>query len=365
MTAVNDPSSLRILYVGEMLADSTSLQRYEALQRLVGTIKAIKTRKHRHEPLNLPALVNRVIAKLYLTGIASFVPLDPLLVNQTLIEAAKEMQPDILWLDKALTVRTQTLIKFRHQHPTCRIIGYSPDDMGKQINRSAAFDAHAKLYDLFFTTKSYGPTDLKSLGCQDACFIGNAFDPELHRPLDPSPADRERLGGPVTFVGTYEADRAQQMAALCRAGITVRIWGSGWQHMDTPPSGLHLESRAIYGEDYTRALCASDINLCFLRKHNRDRQTTRSIEIPACGAFMLAERTDEHLALFEEGVEAAFFSSTSELIEKCLHYLAHPDERQRIAAAGRERCLKSGYSNDDRMSIMLQEISQLKSGSKS
>ena len=69
---------------------------------------------------------------------------------------------------------------------------------------------------------------------------------------------------------------------------------------------------------------------------------------------MLAERTDEHLALFEEGIEAEYFDSNEELLDKVRYYLSHEDERKRIAAAGRERCVRSGYSNEDRLSKMLE-----------
>ena len=57
--------------------------------------------------------------------------------------------------------------------------------------------------------------------------------------------------------------------------------------------------------------------------------------------------------LFREGVEAEFFASDAELIEKCRHYLAHPDERERIAQAGRRRCLESGYFETDRVREVL------------
>jgi hypothetical protein len=143
-------------------------------------------------------------------------------------------------------------------------------------------------------------------------------------------------------------------------GVKVRVWGPGWHRCRLRTKHLCLENRAVWGDQYALAINAFDINLCFLRKVNRDLQTTRSIEIPACGAFMLAERTDEHLALFAEGQEAEFFSSDEELLDKVRYYLAHDDQRRRIAAAGRERCLKSGYSNHHRMRQMLQEIEKLR-----
>ena len=100
----------------------------------------------------------------------------------------------------------------------------------------------------------------------------------------------------------------------------------------------------------------SGISLCFLRKMNFDRQTTRSVEIPACGGFMLAERTEEHLSMFKEGKEAAFFSSNIELLEKCRYFLNHEEERNLIAKNGFKICRENGYSNIETLRKVLQSI---------
>lgn len=336
----------KVLYVGELLPGSTSLQRREAIERHVLSVQSIVTRVHQTKS----PLSSRLIGAAYRSGFDIALP-DLLGVNAQLVRLADALEPDLIWLDKALVVSDSALETIRTRHPATRIAGYSPDDMGQRHNRSAAFDQHLPLYDLYFTTKSYCVDELQALGCRRAVFVGNAYDPAVHHPPVLSPGDRAKFGAPVTFIGTYELERARSIAALARAGIDVRVWGAGWEGQAIP--GVRVEARAVYGEDYAKVISASDINLGFLRKLNRDQQTTRSIEIPACGGFMLAERTAEHLDLFEEGVEAEFFDDDQELVAKCNQYLADGGLRARVAAAGRDRCLRSGYSNDDRIGFML------------
>jgi spore maturation protein CgeB len=126
----------------------------------------------------------------------------------------------------------------------------------------------------------------------------------------------------------------------------VRVWGYYWDRCPIRHPRLLVTNELLDGVEYAKAINATRVNLGFLRKANRDLQTTRTMEIPGCGGFLLAERTDEHLRLFREGAEAEFFGSTAELVTKCRYYLEHDDERRRIAAAGHRRCLTSGYSNE-------------------
>ena len=217
------------------------------------------------------------------------------------------------------------------------------------------------LYDLHVTTKTHNIQELRDLGAREVYFMDKAFCPDVHRPLPVSSPDRVRLGSRVSFIGSYEKERAQSMLHLAKGGIEVRIWGPGWTRSHKlSHSNLRIEGKALWEDEYALAICATDINLCFLRKVNRDKQTARSIEIPACGGFMLAERTDEHLRLFEENKEAAYFSSDDELVEKVRYFLKHDEERQRIARAGREHCLKGEYSYQERIEKLFRKLGYLK-----
>ncbi|MBZ0159605.1 MAG: glycosyltransferase [bacterium] len=297
----------------------------------------------------------RICSRLFRYGVPVSRP-DVANDNARLLAAAKQGHWDIVWLEKALTIGPQTLVGVRKHCPVARIIGFSPDDMNGRHNQSQQFLKALPLYDYFLTTKSYNVHELGNRGCPNVVFVGNGFDPDTFRPLPVSSEDRIRLGGDVGFIGTYERERADLMYYLATQGIRVRGWGSNWGKMPWQHPNLAIENTPLYGDDFAKACATFKINLAFLRKINRDQQTTRSVEIPACGGFMLAERTDEHLELFEEGEEAEFFASREELLEKCRHYLRDNQARIRIAQRGYERCLRSGYSNSERLREALRII---------
>ncbi len=347
------PPGIKVIYVGDLWSGSTALHRMRALRDIGAVVSPIDTRPdslHSRERSISLRILRRV-----------FGPVDMTHANAQILAAAEQETPNVLWIDKGLTIDPNTLRSVRAKHPQCVIVGYSPDDMMNPANQSRRFKAGLPEYDLYFTTKSYGVAELQKLGARRSSFIGNAYDPAIHRPVVPTDQQRVEYGGVVGFIGQWEEARSASVCELARAGVPVRVWGSeDWRKCRYRSSFLRLENRPIWGQDYALALCSFDINLCFLRECNRDLQTTRTMEIPACGAFMLAERTDEHLALFEEGKEAEFFANNAELIDKTRYYIAHPAERRAIAEAGRQRCLRSGYSNQDRMVQMMEVVEGLR-----
>lgn len=291
-------------------------------------------------------IVDRVLHKIKM-------PRDANNINISIREACISFKPDVVFIVKGVTIKPSTLkfIKARG----IKSISWSNDDMFAWHNRSYWYSKGLKYYDLVVTQKSYNcdSHELPSLGAK-TYFQNKAFEPTIHKPVDDCKAfDCVHA---VVFIGAKEQDRLEHLLYLAEHGIQVHIYG--WVVKE--PNPLHdniiIHDRFLYEDEFCAALGCSKIALNFLRKMNRDLQTSRSIEIPAVRGFMLAERTDEHMQLFKEGKEAEFFSSKEELLEKVNYYLQHDQERLAIAKAGYERCFKDSYTFENRMQGILNNL---------
>jgi spore maturation protein CgeB len=266
--------------------------------------------------------------------------------NKLIREAVAGKKYQLLFVEKGLSVRPSTLRFVKKLQPAIKIISYTLDDVMNPHNSSWYYRWSVRLYDLHFTNKRYNVDELKQIGAKKVEYFRNAFSPHVHRPVATTGDDKRTYGADISFIGTFEKERAEVIREIAGRGYKVRIWG--WASSAESTNMLHpnitIMDRHVYDDEYAKVICTSSINLCFLRKENRDTETTRSIEIPACGGFMLAERTTEHQQLFGEGKEADYFSDTDELIQKVKFYLDHAEIRMKIAAAGRQRCIKDDYS---------------------
>jgi len=112
----------------------------------------------------------------------------------------------------------------------------------------------------------------------------------------------------------------------------------------------------VHYDDLCRAIGSAKIALGFLRKENRDEYTQRTFEIPACGGLLLAERTEEHSRLLEEGVEAEFFdiNKHDELCQKVSSLLNDPARREEIRRRGTQAIVRGQHTYVDRLHRLFQ-----------
>lgn len=343
---------LRILSVGGFsgLGDSnTCVQRDLILQKL-GDVDHVDTTAVAYN------IKYRIFNKLFQLGFPVSLP-DLCGANKQIFEKVTKNVYDLIWIDKGIIIKENTFKMIKHYAHNAKLVGYSPDYMCARHNQSKDFLESLKYYDTFVTTKSYSVNDLKKLGCKDVYFVGNSYQDGFHRPYKLTSGEQELYGCDVGFIGAWEEARSRSIVYLAQNGIQVKVWGSKeWERVCAGQPNLIFAGRELQDESYCKAICGCKIALCFLRKMNLDLQTTRSVEIPACGCFMLAEKTIEHQEMFKENKEAVFFDTDEDLLEKCRYYLQHDAERLQIAHAGYERCIRSGYSNDSRIKAIIEYV---------
>lgn len=340
---------LHVLYIGSLDVRSNSFRRYKTLLNICPCADAINTD---------PYILNK-----YIISVQHYFNIGPgiYLLNKKIRKFVKQKKYDIVLVDNKpyLTLRTLGIIK--QLQPSIKIANLLTDDPFGRFSKSWRLLKKAvTLYDIFLVQREVNIEELKNIGAKNVALCLRSFDPEFNRPILLDGADRNKFGTIVGFVGSYEDIRASYIAYLIQNGVPVTVTGAGWiggQYWEIIKP--FYKAPFVYGDDFNKTICGMDIALHFLRHANRDEQDSRTFEIPACGTFMLAEKSKVHLSLFDDSKEAVFFTTKEELLEKAKYYLTNPGERIKIAKAGFERCKKSGYSHKDRLIEVINKIDSL------
>jgi len=213
-------------------------------------------------------------------------------------------------------------------------------------------------YDLHVVQRDANFAHYKERGARDVIKIQTAYEPTVHFPPPAGWSDKDR-DREVSFIGTPYDDRAETLEWLSTQGCDVAISGNGrsWDRaLGAEAMGKLYREGELYLAKYREAIWRSKINLSFLTWANQDEFVHKSFEIAGCGGFLLAERSEGHLARFREDEEAVFFTGREELLAKILRYLPDEAARARIAAAGHARAERDGYHNDRQVGLIIERV---------
>ncbi|TBU88039.1 spore maturation protein [Pseudomonas dryadis] len=147
----------------------------------------------------------------------------------------------------------------------------------------------------------------------------------------------------VLFVGSADLRRVFLLENI-HEHLSIR--GNRWRrNFPLMSSKLRqcVDDRSVWGDELQTLLQSSRIVLNITRSDFYGAETgvnLRIFEAVAAGCFLLTDHCDEITALFNPGEEIEVFRSGAELKEKVRYYLAHPEERERIARNGHARFLK-------------------------
>ena len=273
-------------------------------------------------------------------------------LSDELILQARQLRPEFLLVFKGRFILPGTISALRGLGVRC--YDFYPD---------VSFRAHGPHlprtlpeYDWVFTTKSFGLSDMREqLGVTRASVMMFAFDPDLHHPMRLSASDLELFDADLSYIGTWSPKKEALLAEVIRSrpALKVRIWGDQWWKTTAEADTLRpaIGGRGVLGAEFVKAICASRINLSIMSEKrvgssSGDQVATRTFSVPACGGFVMHERTDEVLELFREDEEIVCYSDVSDLVARIDKYLGDPARRREIAERGRAKvCAAHTWDN--------------------
>lgn len=201
----------------------------------------------------------------------------------------------------------------------------------------------ARHYDAFFHIQP-GEFEqrLDEVGCRHHAFIQTGCDPELHRPVQLSGAEKREFGCDLSFAGAGYYNRLQLFKGL--TDLNFKIWGVEWGERELAHLVQGGEKR--FDSETFMKICAGskiNLNLHSSAMHDGvdpdcDAINPRVFEIAAAGAFQVCDPCKGLAEHFTEE-EVPTYRSLAELREKIAHYLARPEERAACAKRARERAL--------------------------
>ncbi len=260
-------------------------------------------------------------------------------VSQAVLAKVETFEPDLVLAMAQAPVSRQALKRLRRD-------GVATAMWFVEDHRIFTYwQAFAPHYD-FFAVIQKEPflSRLAAAGVENALYLPLAADPDVHRPLDLTPAERRQFGSDLSFVGAGYPNRRLAFREL--AEFDLKIWGSDWDGEVLLAPRLQLGGRRVDTEESVRVFNAARINL---NLHSGldpaklvpegDFVNPRTFELAMCGAFQLVSDRTLLPEVFSKD-EVAVFDSMEGLKQAVRHYLAHPGERAAMAARARERALR-------------------------
>ncbi|RME58140.1 MAG: methyltransferase domain-containing protein [Candidatus Dadabacteria bacterium] len=280
-------------------------------------------------------------------------------VSQILLEAEQEKPIDILLCMAQAPITPSALEEFR-KRGVITVLWFVEDYL-----RFTYWRRLAPYYDFIFTIQKGECIRLiKEAGAAEVHYLPLACDPSIHAPMVLSKEEKKRWGSDVSFVGAGYYNRRQTFSRLI--DFDFKIWGTEWPECRPFDKIVQEGGRRLTPAEYVKIFNASTINLNLHSSTEKDGVdpdgdfvNPRTFEIAATGAFQLVDYRSLLPELFQVEKEIAVYYDLKDLREKIKYYLAHPEERERIAKASQRRVLKE-HTYEARLKQMLSIIYSVK-----
>ncbi|MFC1641300.1 glycosyltransferase [Myxococcota bacterium] len=259
-------------------------------------------------------------------------------LSARLVSAILEIRPDFVLITKGLGIPLQVFERLRDA--AIPVINYHTDPIPHE---DLEYLAIARLCAAVATYAREQIPGWYWYGVPRVAYIPFGADSEIHRPRTPPAERRAYFSSPIAYLATWQPYADFWPSKVVPFGL--KIWGNQWHRLPSrsPLRACWQGERKGIENDFSLVCSAAQIIFNMVRARNGQSHSMKTFEIPACGGFMLANRTDEQVSFFPEDEAAVYFSTEDELLDKIRFYLSREAERSRIAKRGLEIAAKHTY----------------------
>jgi hypothetical protein len=198
--------------------------------------------------------------------------------------------------------------------------------------------ALARLVGSLYVTSPGQVERYRAAGVPEVRFLPQGVDPVRDRPARSAPPE---LVCDASFVGSGQYPHRYPVLRAVAAACRLQIRGPGWEGA---PAELPVAGGAVHGRRLRQVIRGAAISLGANATPEQDGEpasaSNRMWRILGCGGFYLGQQVPGIAGFAAGGRHCAWYRSAEEAAELAVQYLAHPDERRRIAEAGRAHALE-------------------------
>ena len=158
----------------------------------------------------------------------------------------------------------------------------------------------------------------------------------------------------TSFVGSGQYPYRHAVLRAVASVSRLHIRGPGWENAR---DGLPVVGGPVHGRRLARVIRGAAISLGASSHAEQDTDrasaSNRMWKILGCGGFYLGKYVRDIEYFAADGVHCAWYRDAGHAAELTRYYLAHPDERVRIARAGRMHAL-AHHTYAHRLALLLQ-----------
>lgn len=266
------------------------------------------------------------------------------------LKTLRDFRPDVLLVSRCERLSSETAQEICAQARVGSALLYTDHPFvipGSQVTRKSSFFS---AFDIVLPFSRALVPVFYQLGAKAVRWLPFAHDPVVHRPVRIDSDEKSVYAANIAYLGTWGPLQEMWLRQMQKLGLKI-YGGSWWRAAGKGQLATCWLKGLGIGEDMCRAIGGSKIVFNLVRAEHGAFHSMKTFEIPACGGFMLTNRTDEQELFFQDRSEAVYFDTMEEAIDYAQYYLDHEFERRRIRENGMKAVQRHTY--EQRADILL------------